>query len=268
VRGIPYLKLRRALARALRQALAGSLAIAVLAIVVATWSSIALERDGTPEDVAPPSDVAVSSTTADSSAEASVAIVDVRPALVEVVEPVREDSEQPATEITERPERQTEVAAIQQLAGPEVVLSTEEQWDALLVQVAERDDVPDVVEPPYVLTEGQTGSPPLAPGSIVSATISFYYCEQGGSASSGDGGGFCGAMRDGTVVYEGAAACAYTYLGQRFRIVGDPTERIYTCHDTGNEVHGLHRDIFFYTSADGWPWLYSVGTRVVLEIIV
>ena len=267
MQGTPYLKLRRALARALRQALAGSLAIAFLAIAIAAWSSITLGHNDTAAHPTPSSDVAVSSTTADSWAEPSVASVDIRPALVAVVEPAREDGELAAADAPARAERRTRAAAVAQLAGPEPVLSTEQRRDALLARVAERGDVSDVVEPPYVLTEGQTGSPPLAPGSIVSATISFYYCEQGGSASGGDGGGFCGAMRDGTVVYEGAAACAFTYLGQRFRIVGDPTERIYTCHDTGNEVHGLHRDIFFYTSADGWPWLYSVGTRVVLEIL-
>ena len=145
-------------------------------------------------------------------------------------------------------------------------LSVEDRNAAIVARAAARNDQPEIVEASFVITQGQAGSPPLATGDIVEATISFYYCDQGG-ASLGDGGGFCGAMRDGTIVYEGAAACALTYLGQRFRIVGDPSERVYTCHDTGNAVLGLHRDIFFHSAADGWPWLASVGTRAVLEII-
>ena len=166
--------------------------------------------------------------------------------------------------------RRVTVAAIGQAAGPPP-LTTEERRAALIDQVRERADVPDVTEPPFTVTLERnpvlTASPSLAPGDVVEATISFYYCTQGDTPSGGDGGGFCGAMRDGTIVYEGAAACAWTYLGQRFRIVGDPTGRIYTCHDTGSAVHGLHRDIFFHEAADGWPWLWSVGTTAILEIL-
>jgi hypothetical protein len=119
----------------------------------------------------------------------------------------------------------------------------------------------------FVVAGSSNPLPELTPGDLVEATISFYYCEQGDAAHGGDGGGFCGPMRDGTVVYEGAAACDYVYLGQRFRILGDPSNRIYTCHDTGSAVHGLHRDIFFYNAESGWPWLLTVGTDVVLEIV-
>ncbi len=111
-----------------------------------------------------------------------------------------------------------------------------------------------------------TATPALEPGNRVVATVSFYYCNSG-SGPSGDGGAWCGAMRDGTVVYPGAAACDYAYLGQRFRIEGDPTGRVYTCNDTGGKVHGLHRDIWFQTNDEGWRWQRDVGTRVVIEII-
>ena len=58
--------------------------------------------------------------------------------------------------------------------------------------------------------------PAQQPGDRVRTTISFYYCEHDPNSINppGDGGGFCGAMRDGTTVYPGAAACAYAYLGR------------------------------------------------------
>jgi hypothetical protein len=113
-----------------------------------------------------------------------------------------------------------------------------------------------------------TATPQLSPGDRVLATVSFYYCVDGaGPHPSGDGGNFCGAMRDGLIVYPGAAACDYVYLGQRFRIQGDPSQRVYECNDTGSAVHGLHRDIWFHTSDDGWRWQLAVGPRAVLEIV-
>lgn len=101
------------------------------------------------------------------------------------------------------------------------------------------------------------------------ATISYYYCEQGtNSAAIGDGGGFCGAMASGQIVYEGAAACAAGYMGQRFTILGDPTGRTYTCADTGSAVAGEHRDIFFHNSDDAWAWWVQMGTNVAtIEIV-
>ena len=133
-------------------------------------------------------------------------------------------------------------------------------------------------QPPDVHARAQTLSvqaappPPLAPGQRVSVSLSFYYCEQGGEtdgepAAAGDGGGFCGAMRDGSTVYPGAAACDVAYLGQQFRIEGDPTDRIYRCADTGNAVHNLHRDIWFRTASEGWSWLLTVGRQGVIEIL-
>ena len=108
----------------------------------------------------------------------------------------------------------------------------------------------------------------LAPGDRVTATVSFYYCELGPKGRHpGDGGNFCGVMRDGSVVYDGAAACAYEYLGQQFRIEGDPTGRIYRCADTGSAVHGQHRDIWFMSSDEGWEWQLEVGQVATIEIL-
>ena len=112
------------------------------------------------------------------------------------------------------------------------------------------------------------GTPTLRAGERIKVSVSFYYCEVGASSPArGDGGGFCGAMRDGTVVYNGAAACDVAYLGQRFRIDGDPLGRIYRCADTGSAVHGLHRDIWFGSSDEGWKWQRSVGQAATIEIL-
>ncbi len=111
-----------------------------------------------------------------------------------------------------------------------------------------------------------SSTPKLAPGDRIGVPVSFYYCDQG-AGSAGDGGGFCGRMRDGSVVYNGAAACDVAYLGQRFRIQGDPLERIYKCADTGSAVHGLHRDIWFQSSDQGWSWQLSVGQAASIEIL-
>ena len=112
------------------------------------------------------------------------------------------------------------------------------------------------------------GPPSLAGGDRAIAPITFYYCERATPDSPiGDGGNFCGHMRNGDIVYPGAAACDYTYLGQRFRIVGDPTGRDYTCTDTGSAVHGLHRDIWFQTSDEGVAWQRIIGRHAEIEIL-
>ena len=102
---------------------------------------------------------------------------------------------------------------------------------------------------------------PNAEVKYYSVTLSFYYCEAVDDLkySSGDGGNFCEIMRNGQKVYPGAAACAYRFLGQKFRIIDDPFQRIYECTDTGNLVLGWHRDIWFNTNEEGWKWLREVG---------
>jgi hypothetical protein len=112
----------------------------------------------------------------------------------------------------------------------------------------------------------QYATPRLVPGDRPMVTLSFYYCEESAGAR-GDGGGFCGRMRDGSVVRPGAAACDVAYLGQRFRIHGDPSGRAYFCADTGSAVHGMHRDIWFLDNRAGWEWQNRVGRTAVIEIL-
>ena len=133
--------------------------------------------------------------------------------------------------------------------------------------------LPPAAADPGVHTIAQTlsiidGSPPqLAPGDRVDVTVSFYYCEHSEGTPLGDGGGFCGLMRDGAVVFAGAAACHVDYLGQVFRIEYDPEDRIYRCADTGSAISSLHRDIWFLTSGEGWRWQHAVGNSVAIEIL-
>lgn len=124
----------------------------------------------------------------------------------------------------------------------------------------------EVVRAARVVTPTAAATQGLAVGDRVRATVSFYYCNVG-AGLQGDGGGFCGRMRDGSVVYSGAAACDYQYLGQRFRIQGDPLNRIYRCADTGSAVHGLHRDIWFASNEEGWAWVRAVGPNATIEIV-
>jgi hypothetical protein len=160
-------------------------------------------------------------------------------------------------------------------AAPELTPVPGDHVDLVLVRAleAETDTQPSSIEsePVPAATPAEVAASPephLAPGERAVATISFYYCERGTLALPlGDGGGFCGAMRDGTIVYPGAAACAYKYLGQRFRIIEDPLEREYVCADTGSAVHGLHRDIWFHGSDEGWNWQLKVGQTATIEIL-
>ena len=108
----------------------------------------------------------------------------------------------------------------------------------------------------------------MRPGDELTVPVTFYYCEDStGGQRRGDGGGFCGLMRDGTAVYPGAAACDVVYLGQRFRIEGDPTGRTYVCADTGSAIHGQHRDIWFMSSGEGWAWQQVVGRSAVIQVL-
>jgi 3D (Asp-Asp-Asp) domain-containing protein len=126
--------------------------------------------------------------------------------------------------------------------------------------------------PPSVPTPTPEPTPVTTPtvlqaGDRVTVTVSYYYCEQVAGGYVGDGGGFCGRMRDGNPVYPGAAACDYAHFGQRFRIEGDPTGRTYTCADTGSAVHGGHRDIWFLNNREGAEWQRVVGQVAVIEIL-
>ena len=107
-------------------------------------------------------------------------------------------------------------------------------------------------------------------GEIIEARITYFYCNQGTIAAGiGDGGGWCGRMRNGEVVHEGAAACSRENFDQRqrFRIIGDPRDLIYTCKDIGGLVHGEQRDIWFDNSDDAINWIAVVGDRAQVEIL-
>lgn len=105
-------------------------------------------------------------------------------------------------------------------------------------------------------------------GEVVEARITYFYCNQGEIAAGiGDGGGWCGHMANGEIVHPGAAACSRDNFGQRFRIIGDPLDRIYTCKDTGGAVHGEHRDIWFDNSDEGFNWIRVVGDTAQVEIL-
>ena len=124
-----------------------------------------------------------------------------------------------------------------------------------------------VLEPGSVVWV-RAGSVPTPDGTVVTARITYFYCTQGEIARGiGDGGGWCGHMANGEIVHAGAAACARDYLGQRFRIVGDPLDRVYTCKDTGGGVRGEHRDIWFENSDEGRLWLDQVGDSAQIQIL-
>ncbi len=104
--------------------------------------------------------------------------------------------------------------------------------------------------------------------SLGEGRISYYYCQKGSiSGAWGDGGGWCGHFASGARVYEGGAACAREYRGQRFKIAGDPLDRIYVCEDIGGAVHGNTRDIFFHNSDDAHHWYREVGYRAEIFVV-
>jgi hypothetical protein len=98
----------------------------------------------------------------------------------------------------------------------------------------------------------------MVTGTIQNVNLTFYDCL---------GQGFCGRMAGGRVVYEGAAACSYDLrLGTRFRIVGDPTGRVYVCEDRGL-LSPTWIDVFWRDPADGWRWQAAVGRWGTIEIL-
>ena len=140
---------------------------------------------------------------------------------------------------------------------------------ALALSVAEPPAAPPPVQsqPAAAVALPSTSAPPLGEGDRHTASLSFYYCGANGGPRVGDGGGFCGHMANGQVVHPGAAACASAYMGQRFRVEGDPYGRVYTCTDTGGAVGGMHRDIWFDDAGVGWAWLETVGFTATIEIV-
>lgn len=153
--------------------------------------------------------------------------------------------------------------------GPMIAERPAEQGDLLVT--SGRFKVKSTPAVSEAATRTQTTAaalPDLAAGDRITVPVTFYYCEDStGGQRRGDGGGFCGVMRDGSPVYPGAAACEYQYLGQRFRIEGDPTGRVYVCADTGSGIHGQHRDIWFMNSSEGWSWQQVVGRSAVIQVL-
>jgi hypothetical protein len=108
---------------------------------------------------------------------------------------------------------------------------------------------------------GASAQPPATAvtlGRVENVNLTFYDCLDQG---------FCGAMKSGTRVYEGAAACSWNLAeGTRFRIIGDPTRRIYVCEDRGL-LENTWVDIFFHDPEDGWDWQRAVGRYGTIEIV-
>ena len=95
-------------------------------------------------------------------------------------------------------------------------------------------------------------------GRIENVNLTFYDCLDQG---------FCGTMKSGEKVYEGAAACSWNLPeGTRFRIAGDPSKRTYVCEDRGM-LENTWVDVFFYDPKDGWEWQKAVGRIGTIEII-
>lgn len=89
--------------------------------------------------------------------------------------------------------------------------------------------------------------------------LTFYNCY-------GQGGGFCGAMASGNVVYEGAAACGSAIpRGTQFTVEGDNTIR--TCEDTGRGG-AYWVDIFFWDYNSGRAWRNNFASDgVVINVL-
>lgn len=273
MRGSPQ-QLRHVLARSLSHLVTGSLVLTAAAVSVAAWAAFALAMAPTPA-------AAVTISAAAIGEQRLLFPSDIGPT---VVSPISDGTIQQspvaalavATEPSAASEQQTGSSAISSARRDDfslldstmaTTLSVDQQRAALVASAATRGYEASTIEASYPIDASIFQTPALRAGDVVEATISFYYCVQGETSEIGDGGSFCDVMRDGTVVYDGAAACAWAYLGQRFVVVGDPLERIYTCADTGSAVHGLHRDIWFYTAEAGWAWQLNIGTKGLLVIV-
>ena len=113
---------------------------------------------------------------------------------------------------------------------------------------------------------GPAGNESVDVATLSTVRLTYYYCTRGAIAAAiGDGGGFCGHMANGELVHEGAASCARSLMGERFRVIGDPNDRIYKCTDIGGGVDLGHRDIWFADSDSAYAWWRAVGPTAVIE---
>jgi hypothetical protein len=101
-------------------------------------------------------------------------------------------------------------------------------------------------------------APPIAGGTTLSSTVTFYACV---------GNGFCGNMASGVPPFPGAAACSGNMpMGTRFVIGDDPNGQVFTCMDRG-ALSATWVDVWFYDAADGWAWQSNVGTSSEITIL-
>ena len=96
---------------------------------------------------------------------------------------------------------------------------------------------------------------PAEGAEIILDALTFYVCR---GAPPGFQDGYCGLGADGTQVYEGMAACGYAFpLGTTFKVIGDDSQRTYTCHDRGlGPAYWI--DVFFWEYADGRAFSDSI----------
>jgi hypothetical protein len=101
-------------------------------------------------------------------------------------------------------------------------------------------------------------APPIAGGTALPSTVTFYACV---------GNGFCGNMASGVPVFPGAAACSSNMpMGTRFVIAADLNQTVFTCMDRG-ALSPTWVDIWFYDASDGWSWQSNVGTSSEITIL-
>lgn len=139
------------------------------------------------------------------------------------------------------------------------VLVLPEVWNGEQTIVGEVRPLPraEVLSEPASDVPQSTPSPTATPTTPLTVHLTFYVC-----AGAPPGQSYCGTMASGSTVYEGAAACGYGMaLGERFRIVGDPTGRTYTCEDRGAGPYWWI-DVFWYEYANGRPWRNQFGQDV------
>ena len=116
---------------------------------------------------------------------------------------------------------------------------------------------PDPTPIEEVIVPTPTSPPPYnGEGNVIQVWLTYYTCPP-----------FCGTMKNGEIVYEGAVACGgYFQRGQKIKIEGDPTFRTYVCADIG--YGGWYWvDIFFDDANAGRDFIRTVGNYVNVELI-
>ncbi len=129
-------------------------------------------------------------------------------------------------------------------------------WTGAVAQARAADEQRQLAaaQPPSVAWQ----APPVAVGTRLASTVTFYACI---------GNGFCGHMANGEFPYAGAAACSGNLpFGTKFRIENDPAGQVFTCVDRG-ALSATWVDIWFYNAADGWAWQSLVGTSSNIIIV-